>query len=104
MKSIRILTLTLAVATLALPTSSFAAKGNKAEKGNKPGKIAREYDTDGNGAIDGTEVEGFRKAFDADKAGPLKQFDKDADGTLSDSEIAAVKIHAKGKGGKKKNK
>lgn len=103
MKSIRILTLTLAVAALALPATTFAAKGNKGDKANKPGKIVREYDTDGNGKIEGAEVEGFRKAFDADKAGPLKQFDKDADGTLSDTEIAAVKAKAKG-AGKKKNK
>jgi Ca2+-binding EF-hand superfamily protein len=94
MKSIRILIILLCIGALA-PATSLAAKEKKA---NKPGKIVRQYDTNGNGTIDGDEVGAVRKAFEADKTGPLKQFDTDSDGTLSDSEIAAMK------GGKKKNK
>ena len=93
MKSIRTLTLAIALAALAVPATSFAGKGGKADKGTN--KMLRQYDTNGNGVIDGDEIAAVRKAFDADKTGPLKQFDTDADGKLSDSEIAAIKIHAK---------
>lgn len=95
MKSIRLFTLLLCLGALAIPTTSFAAKDKKA---NKPGKVVREYDTNANGLIDGSEIEAMRKAFDADKTGPLKQFDTDSDGKLSDTEIGAIK------GRKKKNK
>ena len=88
MKSIRIITLALCLGAFALPTASFAAKE---KKGNKPGKVVREYDANANGTIDGAEIEAVRKAFDADKTGALKQFDTDSDGKLSDTEIAAMK-------------
>jgi Ca2+-binding EF-hand superfamily protein len=101
MKSIRILTLAC-LAALALPTDTFAAKGVKGDKANKPGKIVRQYDSNGDGKIDGDEVAPVRKAFESDKNGPLKQFDTDSDGKLSDSEVAAMKGRAKGE--KKKNK
>jgi len=103
MKSIRILTLTACLAALAIPTPTFAAKGVKGDKANKPGRIIRKYDANGNGVIDGDEVEAVRKAFAAEPNGPLKQFDTDSDGKLSDSEIAAMKGHAKGAKKKKKN-
>lgn len=53
--------------------------------------ILKEYDKDHSGAIEGSEADALRKAFEADKAGPLKKFDKDSDGTLSDKEIASIK-------------
>ena len=63
--------------------------------------LLKKYDTDKNGAIDGTEVAGLRKAFDADKTGPLKKLDANNDGTLDDTEIAAIKArHGKGEAGK----
>ena len=97
MKSTRYFVLALGVACFALPAASFAKK----DKAMKPGKIVRMYDTNGNGIIDGAEIDAVRKAYEADLNGPLKQFDTDNDGKLSDSEIAAMK--AKG-GKKKKNK
>jgi hypothetical protein len=93
MKSIRILTLALALAAVALPSTSFAGKGNKAGKG--AGKAAAQYDTNQNGMIDGDEVDALKKAFDADKTGPLKALDTDGDGKLSDGEISAIKVHKK---------
>ncbi len=99
MKSIRILTLALALAAVAIPTSSFAAKGEKKGKGKGGAKAAAQYDANSNGMIDGTEGDALKKAFDADKTGPLKELDSDSDGKLSDGEVSAIKIRAK----KKKN-
>lgn len=115
----QILTLTTCLIAFAAPTPSFAAKGAKkgnkvepADKAARPGVLLRKYDTDKNGAIDGTEIDALRKAFDADKTGPLQKLDTSADGTLDDTEVAAIKArHGKGKGkgaagkvGKRKNK
>ena len=105
---IRILAFTACLIALAAPTPSFAAKGakkgNKANKGEmadkaaRPGVLLRKYDTDKNGAIDGLEIDALRKAFDADKTGPLKKLDTSADGMLDDTEVAAIKPrHANGK-------
>ena len=67
--------------------------------------LLKKYDTGKNGAIDGAEVESLRKAFDADKTGPLKRFDANNDGKLDDTEVAAIRArHAKraaAKGGKR---
>ena len=114
----RIFALTACTLAFAIPTPLFAAKGakkgnkaNQAEKADKaarPGVLLKKYDTDKSGAIDGTEIEALREAFDADKTGPLKKLDRNNDGTLEDAEVAAIKArHGKGKGaaakgGKKK--
>ncbi|MEP6673046.1 MAG: hypothetical protein ABJF10_28050 [Chthoniobacter sp.] len=93
---------TAAVLALALPASVHAG-GNPDKKAAK--KAAKElmatYDKNGNGSIDGDEVDAVKKAYAADPNGALKQYDTNADGKLDDTEIAA--IHA-GKGKKKKNK
>lgn len=104
---IQILSLSACLIALVAPTPAFAAKGakkgNKAAAGDKadraarPGVLLKKYDTDKNGAIDGTEIEALRTAFDADKTGPLKKLDANNDGKLDDSEVAAIKAH-KGKG------
>jgi EF hand len=114
MKLIRILSCATALLVLASP-AAFAAKA-KAGKGDPAKKAARQaaraaaqYDKNGDGSITDESTE-LRKAFEADKTGPLKAFDLNADGTLDDSEIAAIKIgkHAgkgaakAGKAGKKK--
>ena len=103
MKSIRILTLVVALAALAIPSTSFAGKGKGNKAGKGAGKAAAQYDTNANGMIDGDEIEALRKAFAADPTGPLKAIDTDNDGKLSDSEISAIKIHKKGDKKKKKN-
>ena len=82
-------------------------KGDPAKKAaRKAAKAAAQYDKNSDGAITGDESAELRKAFAADKTGPLKAFDLNADGTLDDNEIASIKIgkHAGkgGKGGKKK--
>ena len=104
----RILTLTTCLITLAVPTPLLAAKGDKkgirpnkvdqAGRAARPGVLLKKYDGDKSGAIDGTEIEALRKAFDAAKTGPLKKLDANTDGTLDDSEVAAIKAHGKGKG------
>ena len=115
----RFLTIAACLIAIAAPSSVFAAKGankgkgkaNAAGKAARPGMLLKTYDTDKNGAIDGSEIKALRAAFDSDKTGPLKKLDGNNDGTLDDSEVAAIKGHAgKGKGGaakggkRKKNK
>lgn len=101
----KILTLTAAAITLALPMPLHAAKGAKKEgkgdKAGRPGMILRKYDTNKNHVIDGDEIAALRKAYEANKTGPLKQFDTNNDGTIDDTEIAAIKGHAKGEKGAK---
>lgn len=101
MKSTTLLLCAAALLTLALPASVLAG-GNADKKAGKRAMrdLMSQYDKNGNGSIDGDEVEAVKKAYAADPNGALKQFDTNADGKLDDTEIAA--IHA-GKG-KKKNK
>ena len=117
---IRLLTAAACVLVLSAPAPLFAAKGAKkknqgklvdpAERAARPRMLLKTYDTDKNGSIDGSEIEALRKAFDADKTGPLQKLDANSDGTLDDSEVAAIKArHGKGKGqaakaGKRKKK
>ena len=124
MKPTRILTITVALLALALPASTFAAKAKgegKAGKGDPAEKAMNQakagalnlYDKDSSGAINGDEIAVVRAAFAADKTGPFKPLDVNADATLDDNEIAAIqkgKGKGKGKGkkgegknGKKKN-
>ena len=83
-----------------LPTSLLAG-GNPDKKAAKKAvkEILAQYDKNGNGVIDGDEVDAVKKAYADAPTGPLKQFDTNADGKLDDTEIAA--IHA---GKKKKDK
>ena len=120
-KITRTIILALAVSALAIPTPTFAAKGAAKAEATAGGKgdpakraahkAAREaiekFDKNTDGAITGDESAELRKAFDADKTGPLKALDTSADGTLDDNEIAAIKGgkkagKAKGEGKKKK--
>jgi type II secretory pathway pseudopilin PulG len=101
MKSTQLL-LTAALA-IAIPASVFAAKDPAAKEAKKAARQAiAQYDKNGNGTIDADEADALKKAFDADKTGPLKQFDTNGDGKLDDTEIAAIHIGKKGdKAGKK---
>ena len=107
MKLTHILSCATALLVLASP-AAFAGKG--AGKGDPAKKAARQaaralaqYDTNSDGIISGDESAALREAFKTD---PLKAADLNSDGTLEDSEIAAIKVakHAgkAGKGGKKK--
>ncbi len=113
MKLHSILALT-ALLTLAAPSPLFAAKdpaktGGKG-KGDPAQQAARRatnvalavFDTNDDGAISGDEGGPLRSAFAAKKTGLFKPLDLNADGTLDDSEIDAVKV-GKGAGKKKKN-
>ena len=106
MKLTRILSFTAALLVLASP-AAFAGKGKGAGKGDPAKKAARQaahaaaqFDKNSDGVITGDESDALRKAFAADKTGPLKAFDLNADGTLDDNEIAAIKVGKHGKGGK----
>lgn len=88
--------LTVVALSLVIAAPAQAGKGKK----NKGGAdILATYDKNGNGKIDGEEVDALKKDFAAGKP-ELKALDTNGDGTLSDEEIAAVG----GKGGKKKKK
>lgn len=101
---LHILAISASLLAIAPPATALAGKGGKrfhGDKAGRPGMVLKKYDTNRNGVIDGDEVVALRKAFDADKTGPLKHFDTNSNGALEDSEIAAIKAH-RGKGGRKK--
>lgn len=114
MKRILILSLTLGAA-LALPLTTFAAKGNKPAKGEgkaaRPGKVLRELDKNGNHQIDGDEADALKKRFESEPKGALARLDKNTDGKLDDDEVKALNArmskHAEkgaGKAGARKKK
>jgi len=102
MKSTTLLFCAAGLLALAVPASVHAGGNPDKKAAKKAAKaILAQYDKNGNGAIDGDEVDAVKKAYAADPNGPLKQFDINGDGKLDDTEIAAIQA---GKGGKKKNK
>ena len=88
--------LTIAALSLAITAPAQAGKGKKDKKGGAD--VLATYDKNGNGKIDGEEVDALKKDFAAGKP-ELKALDTNKDGSLSDEEIAAA-----GGGGKKKKK
>ena len=106
MKLIRIFSfaapfLVLASACNKSTTASSPTKNDHGKKAaRQAAKAAAQYDKNSDGVISGDESAALRKAFEANKTGPLKAFDLNADGTLDDNEIAAIHIGKHGKGGK----
>ena len=102
------LALTSPVACAGKGKAAAAGKGDPAKKAKRLAhKAAKPFDKNSDGAISGDESAELRKAFEADKTGPLKPLDLDANGKLDDNEIAAIHFGKQGKGGKggkKKNK
>jgi Ca2+-binding EF-hand superfamily protein len=68
------------------PSPARAAKSD-----GKKAKIIAKYDKNGNGVIDGDEMEAMRRDYAANPDGELKEFDLNGDGKLDDAEIAAIK-------------
>ena len=96
----RILTiLTIAALSFTLVSPASAGKGKKGKKGGAD--ILATYDKDGNGKIDGAEIDAVKKDFAAGNPA-VKALDSNGDGSLSDDEITAAGAGKKGK--KKKNK
>ena len=91
----RILTI-LTIAALGVASTAPAQAGKGKGKKNKGADILATYDKDGNGKIDGAEVDAIRADFKAGKP-EVVALDTNKDGTLSDEEIAAA-------GGKKHKK
>jgi|GEM_PF-2803539 len=73
---------------LAVPLHVFGAKadGPKARA-----RVYAQFDKNSNGKFDPDEREAIRKAYEADKQGELKWFDRDQDGKLSDAELDQIK-------------
>jgi hypothetical protein len=100
--------LAIALVTIIAAPSAFAKKGDKTP--TVPSDIYAKYDVNKNGTLDADEKAALIKDFEADKTGPLKSLDNNADGKLTDGEIATISatkpgdtpVKAKGKG--KKNK
>ncbi len=90
--------LTIAALGVAFTAPAQAGKG-KGKKNKANADLLAAYDKDGNGKIDGAEVDALKKDFAAGKP-EVKALDANNDGTLSDEEIAAVGAKKK----KKKNK
>ena len=124
MKKLCVLAVTM-LAIAAVP-SAFAKKGDAKARAKAPAKakasttvpsaVFAKYDTNNNGFLDAGEKAALGRAFDADKTGPLKTWDTNKDGKLSDDEMAAIpankatdapakaKGNGRGNGKGKKNK
>ena len=80
-------------------TPAEAAKKNKGNKreANRTALMLGRMDRDGSGKIDGKEADRLKNIY-----GALRKLDTDANGELSDSEIAAAEVKKpNGKKGKK---
>lgn len=87
------LLLLLAATSLVLAPAAHAAKGDRkkaAANTEATAGLLKKYDTNANGKIDGDELEAVRKDFTGTSDEALKALDKDHDGKLSDTEIAAL--------------
>ncbi len=75
-------------AALAATTHVFGAKadGPKARA-----RVYAQFDKNSNGVLEPQERDAMRKAYEADKHGELRWFDRDQDGKLSDAEIDLIK-------------
>ncbi len=94
-------------ASIALTSSSFAAKkggegkGRKGHKNHpKIGLVLKQYDANGNKTLDSDELEKLKA--DYAKLAPLVGLDKNGNGTLESEEIAAITDKASKRGGKAK--
>ncbi len=92
-------------ASIALTSSSFAAKkggegkGRKGHKNHpKIGQVLKQYDANGNKTLDSDELEKLKA--DYAKLAPLVGLDKNGDGTLGTDEISAITEKASKRGGK----
>ncbi len=97
----RLLALTL-VAALAVPAVTFAAKGDRKEKG---GNAFSKIDTDSNGSISESEFVAANSKRGTAEAAKTKfaSLDKNHDGKLDKTELAGAKNDGEKKGRKKKN-
>jgi Ca2+-binding EF-hand superfamily protein len=85
-------------AALAVPAVAMAWPDGADGEGRR-GKMIEKFDANHDGALDATEREAMKKAFEARhaerRAAMLAQYDADKDGTLSDAERATMrKDHA----------
>jgi hypothetical protein len=85
------------VALALLGGAGVMAKDTEKEKPRPrmgPRKVLTQFDTNKNGKIDGAEAVELRKAFDGDLKSQLASLDRDGNGKLDETEIAAIKITA----------
>ena len=82
----------LCVMGLVAPTPSLAGKGgkNKGAAPSVPSEVYAKYDKNCDGRLDDGEKAAVKKDFEKEKEGPLKAFDANNDGKLSDEEIIAI--------------
>jgi hypothetical protein len=76
-----------------LAAPAVFAKGKKdknAPTQTMPSDVYAQYDKNGNGVLDADEKDAIRKDYAKDPNGPLKIYDLNNDGKLSDDEIAAI--------------
>lgn len=65
--------------------------GAKADGPKARARVYAQFDKNSNGNFESDEREAIRKAYEADKQGELRWFDRDQDGKLSDAELDQIK-------------
>ena len=92
MKKLYLIVAGMCLLGLVAPTPSFAGKGKNKGTGTTaaPSDVYAKYDKNCNGTLDADEKAALKKDFEKDKTGPLKAYDINGDGKLSDDEIAAI--------------
>jgi hypothetical protein len=81
------------VVLMAAPGAFARGKGKKNAAPafqSVPSDIYKQYDKNSNGMLEADEKDTLRKDFEKEPAGALKSCDSNADGKLSDEEIAAI--------------
>jgi Ca2+-binding EF-hand superfamily protein len=91
------LVLALAATSLLLASASYAAKGDRQKPTEAAAALLKKYDANANGKIDTDEAATVRSDFATTTDESFKALDKDHDGKLSDTEIAALGGAKKGK-------
>lgn len=84
------LLLVLAASSLLLAPAAHAAKGDRQKPKEATAALLKKYDTNANGKIDTDEAAALRADFATTTDEALKALDKDHDGKLSETEVAAL--------------
>ena len=105
MQNTRLITLTVALLTIATTPASVAKDNTNKPQAANATQVFAKYDTDKNGVLNVTEGAAVASDYASNPQDPLlKRFDTDKDGKLSDKELMAIQARFKTANKQNKNK